>query len=447
MNRALCAGTLHYYVQSILNEVIDPPNVERLRNFFTQDVTGRGPLAAIRVGNQPYGILLTSVLARWAYPSSRELDRLPFDEYVRRVVVYLLEQWRSLQPKLSYITKSGNAHQGLMDVLGLQPTSADYYQRIGYTYDHVRNLEEFTWGGRYGLDLLLLWFEELAGREFLDRFGYRPQREDGSLKPVPLLLQLIYQHYHTRLDNQNLIDDQPLSEERSIKPYDEALAKNYIHWLIENSNNVDKLEEQDFGAGIARPNALLYMMLHNALLLEAKNSINSLLTRNEIVANELLRSRKFMNISSQPDISPWEVFRAPANRVVPNETSDRPLLEFVQFDRFTHGDEAEVGQHLGEAKDALGILASLPTARLERLLAEHIDTLNYRLDSWQMALFDRRLQQQRGLGIEDQRRRPGLYLGSYGYLENVRRAEGRRVKISEQEALPPELREGTDNLY
>ncbi|PYJ71279.1 MAG: hypothetical protein DME75_07685 [Verrucomicrobia bacterium] len=59
-----------------------------------------------------------------------------------------------------------------------------------------------------------------------------------------------------------------------------------------------------------------------------------------------MRSRKFMNISTQPDVSPWEVFRAPANRVIPTETSNRPLLEFVQLDRFSRGAESDIGSIL-----------------------------------------------------------------------------------------------------
>ncbi len=450
MNRALYAGTLGYYLNNMLNEVMSDAAAEQMRAFFTEFVTGRGPIPAIRVGSQPYGLLPTSSLARWAYPELPPVGVFPpsaFDEKVRQVLVHLFEQWQTLQPQLRQIGSGGSANANLMQVLGLQPTSADYYQRIGYSYDYLRNLEQFAWGGKYGEDVLLMLFEQMSGRQFLRAFGYREQRDDGTPKPVPLLLQLIYQHYHTRLDNRNLIDGLPLSEDREIQPYDTAAGKNYIDWLIDNAGDVDNLEQQNFGTGIPRPNALLYLMLHNGLLLEAKNSIHRLLSSNEIVANELVRSRKFMNISSQPDVSPWEVFRAPANRVIPNEVSTQPLLAFVQLDRFRRGAEVEIGRHLGEVKDALLALADLPTARLERLLAEHIDTLNYRLDSWQTALFDRRLSQQRGLSASSRERRMGVYLGGFGYLENVLPAASKAVKLSEQRSLPEELREGKDNLY
>ena len=91
-------------------------------------------------------------------------------------------------------------------------------------------------------------------------------------------------------------------------------------------------------------------------------------------------------------------------------------------------------------------MRTLPTARLERLFAEHVDVLNYRLDAWQTALFDRRLRQQRQLSSGPQKRRTGIYIGSYGYLENVRAQGQKWVKLAE-DVLPPELREQKDNLF
>lgn len=446
MNRALYASTLGYYLNSMLNEVMSDDAIQRLRVLFTDHVTGRGPIAAIRVGNQPYGILLTSNFPQWAYERSVILEpEALFDDQVRRVLMNLRELWQQFKSQLSHIGKAGNASDNLMKVLGLQPTSAEYYHRVGYSYDYLRNLEEFQLGGKYYSDVLMRMIESASGLEFLKRFGYKVLRDDGKEKPIPLLFQLIYQHYHTKLDNQNLIDGLPLSEERGIKPYDEGTGKNYIDWLVENSDDTDKLEHQDFGSGIKPPNALLYMMLHNALLLEIKHGIYRLLTSHDIVADELVRSRKFMNISTQPDISHWEVFRASANRVLPNESSNHPLLSFVQLNRFNADEEPDVALYLNQVKDALRTLSKLKTASLERLFAEHIDVLNYRLDAWQTALYERRLRATRNLNVDPEKRRKGIYVGSYGYLENVR-ATSQLVDLSETE-LPPELREGRGNLF
>ena len=64
--------------------------------------------------------------------------------------------------------------------------------------------------------------------------------------------------------------------------------------------------------------------------------------------------------------------------------------------------------------EALRLLAPLPTARLERLLAEHVDVCSYRLDAWLTGMFARRLR------IARSRRGDGLHLGAFGWVEDLR---------------------------
>src|SRR5690606_32105608 len=65
MNTALYTGTLGYYMQAMLGDVLNDEARGQLRQHFTRRVTGRGPIASFRVGNQPYGLLLTSDFAKW----------------------------------------------------------------------------------------------------------------------------------------------------------------------------------------------------------------------------------------------------------------------------------------------------------------------------------------------------------------------------------------------
>ena len=90
--------------------------------------------------------------------------------------------------------------------------------------------------------------------------------------------------------------------------------------------------------------------------------------------------------------------------------------------------------------------AALPTARLERLLAEHVDTLSYRLDAWQTGLFDQRLRALR-TGTATAAAAAGLFLGAVGYLRECPPRKDRRSKVEETAILPPELREGRGNLF
>ncbi|HKZ12721.1 MAG TPA: hypothetical protein VJL81_02635, partial [Solirubrobacterales bacterium] len=451
MNRALFAGTLGYYLDQMLDGVLDADGFDAIRAHFTELVAGRGALPAIRVGPQPYGVLPTSAFRRWENLGERPSRGRPmiaaapgagFEAELHRVLALLDQRWEGLASGLATIGADGSGAANLLEVLGLQPTSAALYQRVGYSWDYLHKLADFTEGGRDWADEVKREREERTAKELLVDLGYSTTDAEGRPKPNPLLLQLIWRHYHTKLDPKQLIDGLPLSEARGIKAYDAARPEeNYVDWLRGAAGNAEALEKEDFG-GDPAPTAVLYMMLRYSLLMEAKRSVFRFLTARGVEAEALVRSPKFMNIGPDPTLSPWQAFQAPANLVVPGEASTLPLFELIYTPQFSESEGLYVQQQL----DALKTLRGLPTARLERALSEHIDTLTYRLDAWQSSLFCRRLEMMRDLDREPKDRRTGLYLGAFGFLENLRPARGRRTRIPE-DRLPEKLREAVGNLY
>lgn len=456
MNRALYAGTLGYYLDHALNEVVDEDVLPPLRRHFTTQVTGRGPVAAIRVGSQPYGILPTSAFSRWS-PTPVRRDPVtgvaagisaaaaavpdPMEAGLYRVLARLDEAWSAVTPGPAQVGAPGAGAARLLDVLGLHPTSAEFYQRVGYSWDYLQNLESFAWAGSDFDEVWRMAVEGMLARSVLKGLGARELREDGTRKPIPLLLQLIWRSYHTELDPGQLIDGRPLSESDGIRPYDEGSGRTYLDWLMDHAADAEALEAQSFGAA-GRPGYLLYMLLHFSLVMEAGRGIHGWLGDRGIRADELVRSRKFLNIGSQPTPSAWEVFRAPANQVVRNEASSLPLLSLLHTPQLAAG----AGEGVREQRAGLDALRGMSTARLERALVEHVDTLGYRLDAWQTSLFSRRLHRQRRMDAPVAQRRTGVYLGAYGYLEELRPTPGRRTRVAES-TLPPELRQGAETLF
>jgi hypothetical protein len=335
MNRALYAGTLGYYLDHMMGEVVDAASLGALRRHFTDFVTGRGPVAAIRVGPQPYGILPTSSLGRWQPGGVRRGQQIgivpalpdPFEAALLRALVRFDAAWMSLVPGLSTVGAPGDGAQHLLDVMGLHPNSAEFYQRVGYSFDYLQNLEAFAWGGADFADVIKMFIERMVARTLLNQLGDTGLRADGTPKPLPLLLQLIWRHYQTALDPRQLIDGQPLSESAGIRPFDGA-GTTYLDWLVANASDATALEAQDFGTGVAKPTALLYMMLHFAIVMEAGRGIHRWFDARGVIADELVRSRKFLNIGAQPSPSVWEVFRAPAASLVAGAPAT-PLLALM----------------------------------------------------------------------------------------------------------------------
>lgn len=425
MNTALYPGTLGYYFETMLAPVLDAGARERLREHFIRTVSGRGPLPAIRVGNQPYGILLTSDFNRWQW-SREELGRDPrFLPTLQATLNKYHAVWLELLSSVAHIGRPGESADPealLMEVLGLQAGSVAFNQRIAYSTDYLINRDAFQYGGRYFDDVQETFSSKQLLLTFLRSLGYGAA-ETGALA-VPQMLRLVFQHFHTPLDAANLVDNVPLSEEKLIRYYDEPHEKNYLDWLAETAT-VDALERQDFG-GPQAPNALLFAMLRRALLLQLHASAVRWFGSHDVDLSPTLAATNFYNIRPQPDLSKWEVMRAPvAVGVAAHEFRERPIGDYL----LTAGRNQSEAEYLTRMRAALKVLADLPTARLERLLTEHVDTCTYRLDSWQTAMFSLRLDRQHRDDQGEGRR--GIFLGAVGWVEGLRPAARTEVPRDE----------------
>jgi hypothetical protein len=424
MNTALYPGTLGYYFDTLMQPVLSEAAQETLREFFVQRVTGRGPLPAIRVGNQPYGILLTSDFSQWQWSKQEKQVPPSFLHTLQHVLEKYHAIWLSLLGQLNYVGKPGTESDPaalLMDVLGLQPGSVSFSQRIGYSTDYLRNLDDFQYGGRYFNDMRQSFDSKNNVLNFLSPLGYALTDAQGMLR-VPQLLRILYQHYHTPLDAKNLIDAVPLSEEETIRNYDEAAKKNYLDWLAE-AQSIEALEKQDFGSGVRAPNALLYLKLRRALLLQLHKASVKWFLRNNIDVTATLDATNFYNIRPEVSLTKWEAMKAKVAVAVPGHPDNNKAVSDYLL---TSGKNQMEAAFLNEVRDALKTLATVPTAKLERCFTEHLDTCTYRLDSWQSAMFGVRLEHLRrpplvGVGeAQRSQRSKGIYLGAYGWVENLR---------------------------
>lgn len=425
MNTALYPATLGYYFDTLMKPVLSEAVQETLRAFFIERVSGRGPLSAIRVGNQPYGMLLTSNFSQWQWSKEEFSYNLVFLNKLQEVLQHYHGIWLSLLGQLNYVGKPGTQSDPgavLMDVLGLQPGSVSFSQRIGYSTDYLRNLDDFKYGGRYYNDLRQSFDSKNNVLNFLRPLGYT-QTDSNGLPVVPQLLRILYQHYDTKLDANNLIDAVPLSETELIRYYDEAVKQNYLDWLAQ-AQSIDALEKQDFGTGVKAPNALLYLKLRRALLLQLhKSSVNWLLANN-IDVTPTLEVANFYNIRPEISLTKWETMKAKVAVAVPGHPDNsKPVADYL----LTTGKSQVEAAYLNQMRDALKTLAGLPTARLERCLTEHLDTCTYRLDAWQSAMFGLRLEHLRNpplVGVRDEGgqtpRSKGIYLGAYAWVEDLK---------------------------
>jgi hypothetical protein len=442
MQTALWPATIGYLMDTLLAPVFSDEAVEGTREFFTRQVSGRGPLPALRIGAQPYGIQPAVAFSRLSWFG----DRVPPDQAVPATLVRLIRQieadWRPLLGRVSRIGGGGpDTHQQLLDVVGLHPTSVEYYPLTADSLEH--KTYELSFFGTGIVEQLVAMFPANEPVQLLRRLGYTGQE-------IPDVLTKIYRARQRPLDGP-LIDDRPLSETTPIRGY--ANGRNYIGWLADAAaHSIAAVQaEKGFDNG-KRPAALLYLMLRHAVQLSFRHTAIRLLVSAEAIENvaALRREPAFVHVDATATVrseSRYAELFATATAVTGDETLT--LGDYIA--RHVRTLDSSV---LPQQLQALDRLAGLPTARLERLLAEHVDTISYRIDAWRTGLLGWALDQLRsqpgrgpmiagpnppggveagtatggddgnnGEGGDDggaDGGRGGTYLGAYGWVEDLR---------------------------
>ncbi len=424
MNVALWPATLGYFLESMLNPIVDDATIRRTREFFVRHISGRGTIPAIRVGKQPYGVLPATPRSRlrWLAPD-REDDRPSERQFLRQLHGHLRTMEADITPLLSRVSYVGkqteDPQQLLLDVVGLHPGSVEFQQRYAESATALYNRLRLAGGGSAFLAALVVLGYTQSGLALLARHGYD---HDGESE-----LPDILEKYFTTIPNQLrdvLIDDRPLSETEAIRPYTES-GDNYLAWLRDAAaTSHDTLRQQDgFADGV--PQALLYHIMRHALDLSyVETSLQLLATAGLLTDAQLTSARReeaFVQVTeasvTESTGSRWEPLYQ--REVAVTGDPDVRIGDFIPTQLTTMTATAYLQRQL----EALDHLADRPTAVLERCLAEHIDLCTYRLDAWYGGLTSRHLEGLRYGPAADGEPRPvrtGIHLGAWGYLEQVR---------------------------
>ena len=448
MNVALWPATLGYFCETMLQPVLEDTTIRRLRDFFNRHVSARGTIPAIRVGRQPYGILPVTPRSRLRWMAPRHIDpigaatgiggHLGGDPFLLRLYGMMLQMEGDLEPlldRVSYIGKPGvsDPQQLLLDVLGLHPGSVEFQQRYAESIEQLYNRMRLSGAGGALLALIIALGYATSGLNLLKAYGYDAEAEGTEIPPI-------LDKYFTRSPNNlsgPLIDDVALSETAAIRAYTET-GQNYLAWLREAAaTSHDVLRKQE-GFTEGRPRALLYHMMRHALDLSyVETSVQLFLNAGLITEPEARLARRepeFMQVSEAALAEP--TLEAAGNsrwaRLYQREASitgaaDRRIGDFIPTVLNTMTATAYLNRQL----NALDHLSDRPTAALERCFAEHLDLCTYRLDAWYGGLMSAQLEEMRFSGPVDLDAdgqpdretgvaQTGLYVGAWGYLEDVK---------------------------
>ena len=436
MNIALWPGTMGYVLDALMQGGFTGETQLNTRTFFNSYVSGRGAVPAIRIGNQPYGILPVTPFQRleWLNPQTPvpgiAVINQSFPLFLRGLYQLLLQlhaRWRDdMLNQVPFVAKAtSQPYQELLDIIGLHPNSVEFHRRYMESLIEMKNkVSIINPAFQFNSDVVS------DAVNLLQSLKYPTE----ILPQVAALLGLPWEAAILQL-----IDDQPLSEEKGIRAYT-ADHKNYIAALVAQASK--SLNAIRTGEGLSeRPAAELYRLLKYALeLAYHKSAVDAaeekkVFNPQQIIAmrteqpfmhqqwkDTVVESRYALLYDTVPQISP--------NRTVSEYIRDSIFQEEIPFH----------SRYLASQLKALENLSDASTARLERAFVEHLDNCHYRLDAWKNGLLTLGLSDMRNNqpGAHYDNRSTGIFLGAFGWLENVKPEKN---KVLTPKQIPEELKE------
>jgi hypothetical protein len=398
MNRVLFSSTLGYYLDQIMSPLVGPDAVNEIGQYFAEWVLPRGLTSAFRVGNVPYGVLPATSLARW----QDQAGATPVQRRLSQLLQKLRPIWLQSIGQAPYVGRSSDPDQDLLDVLTMDASARQVRVRrvVGNgTYLNLLSLFGFS-------DVVWDLVHKTIGLEALAAAGL-----DTTTHP-----RVIDMNYYAdnKLYDGALVDVAATSETT-------PLASDYISWI--QKATVDQLHLESLPttipAGIKQ--VLLYRFLRHGALAEYHWWGNILLSQFAVTPLPVWKEPELVSIipGTETALTPWQRLQRPVTL---------PILGSIDLAAFFDGDyetQLRALTGVGDFRDALGVLAPLPTAELERLFTEAIDSVSHRLDAWITSLANQRLSQLRQ-GRDFQ---PGCFVGAYGWVENLRPETATTVKL------------------
>jgi hypothetical protein len=434
MQTLLWPATMGYLLSALLQPLFSDATVEDVRWFFTRYVRGRGELPALRIGAQPYGILATTAFSRLRWldqASPGDLSgRLAFLVRLHALLGAADEQWAAAVGQVPSLGSGGapvtDPQQTLLGILGLHPASAEFGYRYAEGYDQLVNQANLS---GFGLLLYQAWQRaelDAPAVSLLAGLGYTGAR--------PPLLDLYFHGSQAALTGP-LVDDRPTSESLPIPVWTTG-GRNYLQWLHDAATS--SLDAVRTGAGFPAgpPSTLLFLLAQHALTLgyaEGSRELHGRAGYGDEVLQAMRQEPPFVHVATEG------VSESRYQPLYRHDPLISPETDWTVAAEITHLlGTSTATQVLAEQVAALALLTDASTARLERALVEHLDTVSYRFDAWLLGLVNLQLESMRAVGDQppdEQRRAAGLHLGAYGWLENVRPKPRPLFPVQ----LPPDL--------
>ena len=414
MNTALFPATMGYFMEEMMDPLFSERDIEATRELFVNNISGRGPIPAIKIGKQPYGILPVTKFSNLQFNKDKH-----FENKLISLLNKFDETWDATVSKVSFIGKEGDvdAHQILLDVLGLHSNSVEFHQRYAQSIHQVYNQLRLSIKNPIVAGLVAAAIAN-RGKAILNELGLN---QDFKL---PILEKYFLSEPNILMGP--LVDDVPESEIDPIRGYT-GDNKNYLEWLQASDGNRIRLQNFD---GNPIPNSLLYLLLRHSVLLSQANAGTNFLVKEKLIESKrVFHDPSFLHIQEK-ELGKSKFEHLYQSNIKVTKDDSLRLIDYIYKENVL-GELAEANA-LKEVLQAINTLEKTPTARLERLLIEHLDCCTYRIDAWKTGLTYEQIKHQKQQ-IQRQQKERGIYLGAYGWLLDLRPKALEEKSLGQQE--------------
>ncbi len=431
MNTALWQATWGYFLLQMLGvggnkeSPLTDDDIAWARQHFIDYVRANGPLPALRVGKQPYGVLPVTSLNAWQ-PQPGQDSQFKREVALRDFLMRLRDLWRrksSQAPRLGRteeIDLEKGIDKDLAEVLSMDAVSSSYSIRHLMGRHYLEHLFVFL-----SADFLADVWEDIPGTSQEAKLLARTRAlrlraitawratQEGLAAAV---LQTFGVTWRPRLAHAVFSTPVvPLGGPLVQAGPSLSLAPNYIQTMLagRDLNNIQFETVQQ-----PRQRTLLYLLLRHSFLLEYVAAASRLLINRGLLQPALRREPELVDFPLGQSVLVG-IRRMAAKISVQGETEQIQLGKYLLG--FTPTGEPDVDREpdlksLSEFRASLAHLGTLNVPRLEQLLTGALDLCSHRLDAWITSFATKRLDEMRKANPT------GVLFGGYGWVMNLRPA-------------------------
>jgi len=454
MNRILWPATMGHYLEDMFSPLISTSAVRHVEAFFSTDVLARGALPSMRIGAQPYAILPTMAfqsyrsVRKWKFPPASQV-KPHADAVMAELLGRLQQDWLTVaqgaQVKRAGNWNQTNPQQHFVDMMAVHPTASELHWRYAMNSAPRIPLSQDVVSNAGGGAMLKVTYHKL-----LDRFHFLlEQAYSGLQDPAGQALDRVqrWEHITELTKAAAAFDFRYLVQQAAIpgaaRPGALVLTIGEVRSMIDSLTSAHPRTMVVASRDPQDKQTLVGMLLRHSVLCAYRDvamdiwEIEGLLTPSQRLESgtPAMFSVPALGNGAQVYLTKWSYLLCSpaelAQRVgggfstgsaLTAQLGTRSLAdEMAGFGASTRLDPVRFGPALAKLKAFKELLVGLKqTEGLERLFSEHLDLCSYRLDAWRTGLATRRLREQRDRSAASGFSKPGVYLGAYGWLENLR---------------------------